>query len=395
MKMIPRPTKIMYLADYYESPRAGTEGQLLQLLQHHDASRYDPAITLLRGSDYVERNSLYCSTRILNIAKLASLGSIFKMIFFALNLRLEDYRLVHCFLNDVSVIAPAILRIFGIRVLVSRRDMGFWYTPLKLMALRCASLFVDRYVANSQAVAKVVQEMEWVPRRKISVIYNGILPRAGESVEDCTGDLAGVSEDTPVVGIVANLKPIKRIEVVIRAIADVSKHHPGVRLVIVGDDGPSQTGGSMREDLESVASRLGIREALIFTGGVDDPARYIDRFDVAVLCSESEGFSNALIEYMQAGRPIICTDTGGNPELIQDGVNGFLVSVGDVNALAERLIGLLADRKLARRMGDAARQTACSFSLERMIAEQMACYDDVLSDSGSSQQYKDASSAAI
>ena len=132
-------TKIMYLVDYYGGPQAGTEGQLLQLLQHHDRSRYEPALTLLRSSDYIERNPLDCPVKILGVTRLASVRSIFKVLRFALGLRREGYRLVHCFLNDVSLIAPPLLRMFGIRVLVSRRDMGFWYTPGKLGVLRLVS----------------------------------------------------------------------------------------------------------------------------------------------------------------------------------------------------------------------------------------------------------------
>ena len=394
MSLTAAPTKIMYLVDYYEGPQGGTEGQLLQILRHLDRSRYLPAITLLRGSDYFERNSFYCPVKILDITKLASARSIYKVLRFASDLRRQGYRLVHCFLNDVSLIAPPLLRLFGIRVLVSRRDMGFWYTPGKLAVLRLVSAFVDRYVANCQAVGRVVQQREWASSRKISVIYNGLGTAAanggGGARTNCP---PGVSDQTPVVGIVANLKPIKRIDVLIQAVAVARERSPALRLIIVGKDGLSERGRSMRRELEDLASRVGVRDAVIFAGGVDDPAPYINRFNVAVLCSESEGFSNALIEYMEAGRPVICTDTGGSPELIRDGTNGFLVPVGNVDALADRLVQLLSGRELARRLGEAARDTARSYSLMRMISEQMACYDEVLSACRSSEELERASSA--
>jgi glycosyltransferase involved in cell wall biosynthesis len=204
-------------------------------------------------------------------------------------------------------------------------------------------------------------------------------------------ELPGESDQGPVVGIVANLKPIKRIDVLIQAVAVIYKRHPGLRLIVVGQDGPSELGRSMREELEDLTSHLGIHGVVIFTGGVDDPAPYIERFTAAVLCSESEGFSNALIEYMQAGRPVICTDTGGNPELVQDGKNGFLVPVGDVDMLADRLDELLSDSGLAQRLGQAARESVrSSYSHTRMIAEQMACYDEVLSACRAKQGFKRA-----
>ncbi len=380
--------KIMYLVDYYGGAQAGTEGQLLQLIQHLDRSRYEPAMTVLRTSDFIQHTLFCCQVRVLNITKMTSLRSILKVVRYAWVLRREGYRLVHCFLNDVSIIAPPILRLFGIRVLVSRRDMGFWYSSWRLAVLRFVGLFVDRYVANCQAVCIVTHQQEWVPYKKISVIYNGVLPHAA-TVGEVTPvlDLPEVSSFGPVVGIVANLKPIKRIDVLIKAFAVICKQCPAARLVVVGMDGQSQRGQSMREDLEVLADELGIRGHVVFTGGVEATGPYISRFDVAVLCSESEGFSNAILEYMRAGRPIICTNTGGNPELIQDGVNGFLVPVGNVDALSDRLGRLLFDRELAQRLGDAARKSIRStYSHTRMVTEQMICYDQVLSVTPSNQQ---------
>ncbi|MGE0646222.1 MAG: glycosyltransferase [Nitrospira sp.] len=386
-------TKIMYLMDYYAGPQAGTEGQLFRLVQHLDRSRFQPAVTVLRGSEYIQRNPFNCPVKVLHLTKLASPQAILKVACFARTLRREGYRLVHCFLNDVSLIAPPLLRMFGIRVVVSRRDMGFWYTPGNLAVLRLVSPFVDRYVANCQAVAKVVQQREWVSPGKISVIYNGLFPRATDNRElSQEAWPSSVFDKGSVVGMVANLKLIKRIDVLIQAVAVVRKHCPDIRLVVIGKDGPSNKSQSMQEELEGLAGRLGLCDRVIFMGPVDDPAPYIKQFDVAVLCSESEGLSNSIMEYMQASRPIICSDTGGNPELVQDGENGFLVPVGDVHTLADRLIRLLADSALARRFGEAAGECVQSMcSPGRMLAEQMTCYDDVLSSSQASRPINGAS----
>jgi L-malate glycosyltransferase len=372
--------KIMYVMDYYESPHAGTEGQLLQLIQHLDRSRYQPAITLLRSSAYIKRNQFPCEVRVLEIARLASLRSIHKTLNFGLTLRRENYRLVHCFFNDSSLIAPPFLKMCGVHVVVSRRDLGFWYTRWNLPLLRVVAPFVDRFVANSHAVKCVVQQREWVSGRKISIIHNGFFPRTNNNGGDADAAvLHGVADNVPVVGIVANLRPIKRIDTLIKAFALISSKFPDAYLVIVGGDGLSSYGGSIGDYLKNMAHRLGIRERVIFTGRVMDPKPYIDRFNVAVLCSESEGFSNSIVEYMQAGRPVVCTDTGGNPELVQDGRNGFLVPVGDAKVLAERIQQLIADGELSHRLGEAARETVQSTCTHKqMVAEHMECYDEVL-----------------
>jgi glycosyltransferase involved in cell wall biosynthesis len=270
--------------------------------------------------------------------------------------------------------------------------MGLWYTPRILVALRLASRFVDRYVANSQAVKRIVQEREHVAGKRISVIFNGYLPteKTTPEIAEVTKRL-GSADGSPIVGIVANLRQVKRIDTLIKAFGAIGTRFPDARLVIVGDC-QSEQAKSVLEGLEKLATDLGVDNRVIFTGSVDDAVPYVSRFTVAVLCSESEGFSNALMEYMQAGRPIICTDTGGNPELVQDGTNGFLVPVGDVNSLADRLITLLSDKALAQRLGLAAKATVSStYSHTRMITEQMACYDDVVAGHRSDRQFKKAS----
>ena len=180
--------------------------------------------------------------------------------------------------------------------------------------------------------------------------------------------------------MVANLRPIKRIDDLIKAFALVRRQHPAARLVVVGGNSLSNSGSSMKEDLYALADSLGILDCIDLPGSSKDPSAYIRQFSVAVLCSESEGFSNSLIEYMQLGRPVVCTATGGNPELIEDGVNGLLVPVGDVTALADRIVRLLGDPAMADRLGDAAQETVrSSYSHVRMVTEQMACYDAVMS----------------
>jgi glycosyltransferase involved in cell wall biosynthesis len=377
------PVQILYLVDRYDGPHAGTERQLLQLIEGLDRSRFQPTVALLRNSGLTAHKSFSCPVEILGVQRLASVRSALKLIQCARRHRARGSRIVHCYFNDASLVAP-IFRLFGMQVIVSRRDMGFWYTPFVLTVLRLVGPFVSQYVANSCAVKESVSRHEWVPPRKISVIYNGYRGRADAAQDSAAwrsaqaGILPCVPAGVPVIGLVANLRPIKRIDVLVEAMARICARQPDVRTVVVGADAPGPSGESMRDSLIRLAERLGVRDRIVFTGGVADASLYINRFSVAILCSESEGFSNALIEYMQAGRPIVCTRAGGNPELIEDGNNGFLVPVGDPDVLAARVILLLADDNLARRLGAAARETVrFAYTEAGMVSEQMSCYDRV------------------
>jgi glycosyltransferase involved in cell wall biosynthesis len=370
----------MYLMDGFDYAQGGTEGQVVQLIKYLDRSRYDPYITFLRPSEYIATNGFVCRVFVLNLWKLASVSTFGKFLWFGWHLRSNGYRLVHCFFNDVSIIAPPLLQLFGLRILVSRRDMGFWYSPLRLTLLRLVSRCVSRFIVNSSAVKHVVHEGEWVPEENISVIYNGYVE--GEKSAAAGGEqIDGLVKGGPIIGVVANLSRIKRLDVLVRAFAALSSRHQEANLVIVGDY-QQEEARAIFEELNCLALQLGVQRLVTFTGSVVDSFRYINLFTVAVLCSESEGFSNSIIEYMQAGKPIVCTDTGGNPELIEDGVTGFLVPVGDVDALAKRIEMLLLDRELAQRLGERARVSARAYSHVRMVDEHMALYDVVLSGRG-------------
>jgi glycosyltransferase involved in cell wall biosynthesis len=118
--------------------------------------------------------------------------------------------------------------------------------------------------------------------------------------------------------------------------------------------------GHLRGELEARARDLGLAERLVFRGKVADVPRLLADWDVGVLCSDSEGFSNALLEYMLAGCAAVATDVGGNREALADGETGLLVPPGDAAALAAAIGRCLADGDLCARLAAAARRTAAA-----------------------------------
>jgi glycosyltransferase involved in cell wall biosynthesis len=175
--------------------------------------------------------------------------------------------------------------------------------------------------------------------------------------------------------MVANLRPLKRPDDAVRAVAAM---HPqsgrAVHLALVGGD-PAPAGAQTRV-LLALAEELGAANRIHCIGQVPSAAPWVVAADACLLCSETEGLSNAVIEYMLGGKPVVCTAVGGNTELIAEGETGFLVPVGDVAAITDRLLRLLDNAAVGARLGAAARNRALAeFSVEGMVGRHVALYE--------------------
>lgn len=366
------PPKMLFVIDYLSGTRGGTEGQLLTLIRGVARHGLAPQLAALQSTEYTRSSlDLGCPVSALDITRVLRLRSLVRLIRFAWWVRRERIELVHVFFNDSAMIIPWFAKLGGSKVIASRRDMGYWYTRGNLRLLRMANRFVDRFIVNSRAVAEHVMRRERVPGDRIRVIYNGY-PFGSEEDPPLEGfrETLGIGPDDPVIGIVANLRPVKRHADILRAFAIVTRRFPRAHLLLVGS-------GPLEGELRLLATELGLR-TVHFLGSLSHVIPVVKHFQVGVLCSESEGFSNALIEYMACGVPSVCTNVGGNPELIHDGVEGYLVELGDIPALASRIVTLLADPGLARTMGDRARARVEEYTLERMVSAHLESYAEII-----------------
>ncbi|QWV95844.1 glycosyltransferase [Geomonas nitrogeniifigens] len=366
-----RRLRIVFILDDFRGPSGGgTEVQFINLINSLSRDETDPQVVVLRETSYTRNLKDYpFKISCLDIEKIFSVKALAAMLSFSRQLRSEKVDVVHIFFNDASILAPLFAKLGGGRVVSSRRDMGFWYTPAKLACLFLSNLFVDGMVANSNAVKVNVNQRERYPLARVHVIYNGI--DMGRFAAARGGGLRaslGLGAGDAIVGMVANLDGIKRHQDLIRAFHLVAGEFPAAHLVLAGH-GPEES------SLRKLAGELGMTSRVRFLGSVGDVLPVIADLDVAVLCSESEGLSNAIIECMGCGKPVICTRTGGNPELVAEGVNGYLVDVGDVTGLAEKLRLLLSQRDHARELGqNGARLFADRFSIKKMADEHLALY---------------------
>jgi L-malate glycosyltransferase len=157
------------------------------------------------------------------------------------------------------------------------------------------------------------------------------------------------------------LRPVKGLDLLLDAAARLTDDYPDLVCQIAGE-------GEMRGALEASARQRGLADRFRLLGSVADVPAFLAGLDIAVLPSRSEGMSNALLEYMAAGRAIVATSVGAAAELIDDGVHGLLVPPNDAGKLAEAIDRLLKNPGLAHRIGKAARRRVRErYSREAMV----------------------------
>jgi glycosyltransferase involved in cell wall biosynthesis len=342
----------------------GTENQLADLIRKLDKSKFKLFLICLQPTDYFQKIDLPCEKIILNVHSLVTIKSLVKLVYYSFWLRKNKIRIIQCFFFDAtlySLIAAKILP--GIKVISSKRDLGYWYTPQLLKILIRMRYFIDLYIVNSRAIHDVIKKKERIATRKIQVIYNGI--KVPDAIADTTKDSIrktySLEETDKIIGIVANLnRPVKRVELLIKAASILTQKRDDLKFFIIG-------GGHLKPELIQLGVDLGVNDRIIFTGLQPNPLPFISLFDIGVLCSDSEGFSNSIIEYMTFGVPVIAADSGGNREIIANSKNGFLFEPGNFDSLANLIEQLLDNKKLRNTISKNNRKDSSKYYWDNII----------------------------
>jgi len=243
-------------------------------------------------------------------------------------------------------------KLAGVKVIV-HTDHGRFYPDLKWTRFnyRFFSRFRDRIITVSDELREFFIRDLGINPNIINRIYNGVdLKKYSTAMDiEVKKKELGIPGDYKVLGIVARLTDVKNHVYLINAFKEIKKRHQNVVLLVIGD-GP--LGAYLRETTEA----LSLTEDVWFLGDRRDVPELLQIIDIACLSSKHEGLSITLLEAMAAGRPVVATSVGGNPELVRDGVNGFLVPLNNHKKMAERVIRLLDDEILRKNMGSAGRK---------------------------------------
>jgi len=367
----PKKIKIVYLVDFLRTIHAGTEKQLSHLLRFFPSAGYDVQLISLQESPFLQNDAphIFPDVKFTVLGAQSdisrSLPSFFRLFHL---LQREKPALVHSFFPAANSLGIMTAAMAGIKKLISsRRDMGFNLSRMDISLLTIADRFVSCILVNAERIKNYTVQIEGIRSSRIKVIRNGI------SLDGYNTANEKRFSGNPVIGIVANLnRPVKRVDLFIRAAATIRKRIPHAEFWILGD-------GPLRPGLEKLAADLSLNANIRFWGRESEVSRYLSQMTIGVITSDSEGLSNAIMEYMCAGLPVVATDVGGNSELVNQGTTGLLVPPNDEVSLADAIMKLTKSPGEMARMGKNGRDVIRKdFSIEKMLQETARVYESLL-----------------
>lgn len=262
-----------------------------------------------------------------------------------------------------------ITTLHGTDITMVGQERSFW----ELMRFSIAKS--DGITAVSEYLKRETVDRFHIPARAVEVIPNFIDPELYTRDRYPCRRAAFLEEGEKLIIHVSNFRPVKRVPDVLAIFDRIQREVPS-RLLLVGD-------GPERAEAAAEADRLGLEERVIFLGKQDTVAELLACSDLFLLPSTSESFGLAALEAMASGTPVIATDVGGLPEVVEDGVSGYLAPLGDVETMAEKAIELLRDRARWLQMSAASRAVATErYSAARIVPVYERFYETMLEKNG-------------
>jgi glycosyltransferase involved in cell wall biosynthesis len=371
--------KILFITDAF-FVMAGAEKNIYTLATNLKNKGFKSIVCCLKGGKiklFLEKEGIdILDLSVKKLYNFHGIKQIFKLIRY---IKIEDMGLVLTYHESSDYIGFLIKVFTRIPVISCRRDMGYKLKTRHIWAYKFINIFFDRIITVSHAVKAVIVERENVSPNKLLPIYNG-LDLSLYTNNTSNGDLKNslkIDSANAIVAMIGGSRKIKDHKTFFLAASIILKKFTNVKFLLVGHN--NQEKGYSFKDIKKVSEELGISKNIIFAGARSDISDILSIIDISVLSSLSEGFSNTIVESMAAGKPVIATRVGGNPEAIIDGKTGILVPPQNPQALADAIMKLLNNEDLAKKMGKEGRKRAASlFSLDMMIDQYEALFKSIL-----------------
>ncbi len=330
-----------------------------------------------KGRDWIEVPQL-----VRDIRPFVDLWALIKLYVL---IRRGRFHIVHTHSSKAGILGRLAARMAGVPVVVHTPHGHVFYgyygpvlSRLFVVLEKLLAPLTDRIVTLTERGKREHVEFGVAGPEKFVVVHSGVElgPFLGVRAdpEEIKRNL-GIAPGDRVVGSLGRLVPIKGHRYLIEAAGLVLRKRPNVTFLLVGD-------GPLRRELEVLTEGLGIGHKVVFAGHREDEPEVLSAMDIFVLPSLNEGMGRVLVEAMAEGKPVVATDVGGVADVVEDRRTGILVPPRDPEALAEAILELLDDPEKARRFGEAGRERASLFSVERMVEEIEELYEDLLREKG-------------
>ena len=331
----------------------GTELNAVRVAERLDRGRFDLRVVCMRPDGPLAARYAAAGVPVeaFPIRSLHSASTVTQGMRLARFVRSHRIAIVHA--HDIYSNAFAVPwgRVAGAKTIASRRWWEGFASPAWRLTSRMSYRIAHAVLANSDNIARRLIDVEGITPDRVCVVSNFLddeaFERPGASSIAAVGRELRLKGAAPVVGIVANLLPVKDHATLLRAAAILRPRWPRLRVVLVGD-------GPCRPELELLARQLGIADAVVFAGRRPNLPNLHHLFDISVLCSTSEGLPNSILEAMAASRPVVATRVGAVGDAVREGETGLLVPPGDESQLAAAIDALSGDSVRAARMGSKA-----------------------------------------
>ena len=372
-------TAIVYIIDQL-CELGGAERVLLRIIRDLPRDRFSPHLVTFKIDETLGiRTLVSCPLHVIPVSRTYDLHALAAARRIRKLVRDCNIQIAHTFHETSDLWAGMIAKLSGCRILISsRRDMGFLRLAKHRIGYRWLGRYFDEVHTVSEQVRRFCIEEDRLDPHRVFTVHNGIdlsTPPADLDVHNVRARF-DIDPDVRLVVSVGHVRRIKGFDVLLRSAALVHKIMPDVVFAVAGDNHEP----AHRQELDAVASQLGMNGRFRFLGRVDDVSSLLRASDVFCLPSRSEGLSNALLEAMACELPCVATRVGGNSEVVADGKTGYLVATETPEALAASLLTLLHDHPVARRMGAEGRRIVEeNFTTQAMINTVIDSYERLLS----------------
>jgi len=373
-KLIKRPVRIMQIT--YGLNYGGLEQVILNLYQFLDKSRFNVSVCCMTQKGHVAHELEKLGCKIEYCDSSSRLNPYSKFLKIAAILKKHKIDIVHTHNTPAYFDGLVAAKLVNIPVVIHTDHCRFYPDKKRYMlAERLASLVTDRIIAVSAHTKRDLEKWEHISSRKIDVILNGI-PPLNSLIADQSHQLRtslGIKKNEKVIGSVGRLEYQKGYELLIQAAAIIENTKYPIKFVIVGE-------GSKKDELQQLIEQFNLAEKVILTGGKTNGVDYIQMFDMFALTSNFEGMPIVLLEAMAAKKPIVATNVGGVPEMIDHGMNGYLVNTRDPKVFAKYCHQLIDNPELMKNFGEHSYQKYVNeFTIDQMVRSYSKLYYSCLS----------------